>query len=141
MPNSFFPGARRALLVGAVATTIIGALSCGREPTDPARSDLTGLWKSFGPDYNLHDVQMELHQVEPGIVIGKWRAIGKINGDCPSGAFCTDSSIIQGRNEVAQVIIHLFGAGDFVGEHTSTDELKGVIGSFGQNFHVTFHRF
>lgn len=116
-------------------------LSCGREPTDPARSDLTGLWKSFDVDRYLRDMEMELHQVQPGIVVGKWRAIGKINGDCPPQAFCKDSSVIQGRNEVAQVIIHLNGAGDFVGEHTSTDEIKGVIRSFEQNFHVTFHRF
>ena len=86
-------------------------------------------------------MEMELHQVEPGVLVGKWRAIGKINGDCPATTFCKDSSTIQGRNEVAQVIIHLFGAGDFVGEHTSTDELKGVIRSFEQNYHVTFHRF
>jgi len=140
VPYKLFPRVRRAIQVGAVASSIVGALSCGREPTDPARSDLTGLWKSFGPDYNLRDVEMELHQVQPGVVVGKWRAIGKINGDCPPQTFCKDSSIIQGRNEVAQIVIHLFGAGDFVGEHTSTDELKGVIRSFEQNFHVTFHR-
>ena len=141
MPHSLFPRVRRVLLIGAVATSVVGVLSCGREPTDPARSDITGLWKSFGVDYNLRDVEMELHQIEPGIVVGKWRAIGKINGDCPAGTFCKDSSTIQGRNEVAQIVIHLFGAGDFVGEHTSTDELQGVIRSFERNFHVTFHRF
>jgi hypothetical protein len=116
-------------------------LSCGREPTDPARSDLTGLWKSFDVDFHIHDIVMEVHQTEPGVVIGKWSAIGKVDGSCPAGTFCKDSSALQGRNEVAQVIIHLFGAGDFVGEHTSADELKGVIRSFEQNFHVTFHRF
>ena len=140
MPNSVIAPLHRAVRFGAIAICVAGALSCGREPTDPARSDITGLWKSFDVDRNLRDMEMELHQVEPGVVVGKWRAIGKINGDCPAATFCKDSSTIQGRNEVAQVIIHLFGAGDFVGEHTSTDELKGVIRSFEQNYHVTFHR-
>ena len=118
----------------------IATASCGREPTDPSRTSLTGFWKSFDVDLYIHNIEMEIHENEPGVVIGKWSAIGKVDNSCPVGKFCKDSSIIQGRNEVAQIVIHLFGAGDFVGEHTSTDELKGVIRSFEQNFHVTFHR-
>src|SRR5260370_5275094 len=82
---SLFMRRGRVLLIAAVATSVIGVLSCGREPTDPARSDITGLWKSFDVDRYLHDMEMELHQVQPGIVIGKWRAIGKINVNCPPG--------------------------------------------------------
>lgn len=82
-----------------MAITAIAVSSCGREPTDPSRSSLTGFWKSFDYDLYIHDI------------------------------------------EIAQIVLHLFGAGDFVGERTSTDELKGIIRSREQNFHVTFTRF
>ena len=123
-----------AILLAAVAIT------CAREPTDPSKSDLTGFWESFDRDLYITNIQMELTQTEPGIVIGKWRAIGKVDNSCPAGQFCRDSSIIQGRTEVAQIVLHLFGAGDFVGEQTSTNQLKGAIRSSEQNFHVTFTR-
>ena len=132
---------RGAGIISGIALGAIVALSCGREPTDPSRSDMTGFWKSYDVDLYVSNIEMELNQVKPGIVIGKWRAIGKVDNSCPPGAFCTDSSIIQGRTEVAQVVLHLFGAGDFVGEQTSKDQLKGIIRSREQNFHVTFSRF
>lgn len=124
-----------------MAITAIAVSACGREPTDPSRTSLTGFWKSFDYDLYIHDIEMEIHENEPGVVIGKWSAIGKVDNSCPAGTFCKDSSVIQGRNEVAQVVLHLFGAGDFVGERTSTGQLKGIIRSREQNFHVTFARF
>ena len=133
--------ASAAATIAAMATTALAAVSCGREPTDPSRTTLTGLWKSFDVDLYIHDIEMEIHENEPGVVIGKWSAIGKVDNSCPVGKFCKDSSIIQGRNEVAQVVLHLFGAGDFVGERTSDTQLKGIIRSQEQNFHVTFTRF
>lgn len=132
-------GPRTAAIV-ALASGAAAAISCGREPTDPSRSNLTGFWVSYDRDLYVSNIQMELTQTQPGIVIGKWRAIGKVDNSCPPGKFCTDSSIIQGRDEVAQVVLHLFGAGDFVGEQTKTNELKGAIRSMEQNFHVTFTR-
>jgi len=124
-----------------MAMFAIAAASCGREPTDPSRTSLTGFWKSFDVDLYIHNIEMEIHENQPGVVIGKWSAIGKVDNSCPVGKFCKDSSIIQGRNEVAQVVLHLFGAGDFVGERTSDTQLKGIIRSREQNFHVTFTRF
>jgi hypothetical protein len=124
-----------------MAIITFAAASCGRQPTDPSRSSLTGLWKSFDYDLYIHDIEMEIHENEPGVVIGKWSAIGKVDNSCSPGKFCRDSSVIEGRNEVAQVVLHLFGAGDFVGERTSTTQLKGIIRSREQNFHVTFTRF
>ena len=124
-----------------MAMIAIATASCGREPTDPSRTSLTGFWRSFDVDLYIHNIEMEIHENEPGVVIGKWSAIGKVDNSCPVGKFCKDSSIIQGRNEVAQVVLHLFGAGDFVGERTSDTQLKGIIRSREQNFHVTFTRF
>lgn len=119
---------------------LVAASSCAREPTDPSRSDLTGFWQSVEQVRYISNMEMELTQTEPGIVIGKWRAFGKVDNSCPPGQFCRDSSIIQGRTEVAQVVLHAFGAGDFVGEQASTNVLKGAIRSFEQNYHVTFIR-
>jgi len=132
---------RRATTIAAMAMIAIATASCGREPTDPSRTSLTGFWRSFDVDLYIHNIEMEIHENEPGVVIGKWSAIGKVDNSCPVGKFCKDSSIIQGRNEVAQVVLHLFGAGDFVGERTSDTQLKGIIRSREQNFHVTFTRF
>ena len=116
------------------------AIACGREPTDPSRTDLTGLWKSFDRDLYIYNIEMEITQTEPGIVIGKWRAQGRTDNRCTPGVPCKDSSIIRGRNEVAQVVLELLGAGTFVGELVERDQLRGIIRSEGQNFHVTFAR-
>jgi hypothetical protein len=131
---------RSTLSCAAAILVLAGVLSCGREPTDPSRSNLTGHWESTDRDLYITNISMDLHQDEPGIVFGRWRAIGKVDNSCPLGQICTDSSTIQGRAEVAQVVLHLFGAGDFVGEQTKTNELKGAIRSLEQNFHVTFTR-
>ena len=116
------------------------AAACGREPTDPSESDLSGVWKSFDVDLYIRNIEMTLTQPSPGIVVGKWRADGRTDNVCAPGIPCADSSIVFGRNEVAQVVLELDGAGTFVGELAKADTLKGVIKSQGQNFHVTFGR-
>ena len=83
---------------------------------------------------------MEITQTQPGIVVGKWRALGRTDNACTPGIICKDSSVIKGRNEVAQVVLELLGAGNFVGELILKNQLKGIIRSEGQNFHVTFGR-
>lgn len=125
------------VLLAALGSIAIG---CAREPTDPSRSDLTGLWKSFDQDLYIHNIEMEITQTAPGIVVGKWRALGRTDNACTPGVICKDSSFINGRNEVAQVVLELFGAGTFVGDLASKNQLKGIIRSQGTNFHVTFGR-
>ncbi len=110
------------------------------EPTDPARSDLTGTWKSFDRDLYIFNIELTLLQPSPGIVVGKWRAQGRTDNVCTPGIPCADSSFVTGRNEVAQVVLELLGAGTFVGELAKADTLKGIIRSQGINFHVTFGR-
>lgn len=119
-----------------------GILSaCTAEPTDPAKSDLTGVWKSFDQDLFIRNIVLTLDQPSPGIVVGKWRADGRTDNACVIGQACGDSSIVTGRNEVAQVVLNLLGAGTFVGELAKADTLKGIIRSQNKNFHVTFGRF
>ena len=126
-----------SLAVAVVAAIVI---ACAAEPTDPAKSDLTGVWQSFDQDLYIRNIQLTLDQPSPGIVTGKWRADGRTDNACVPGAACGDSSIVTGRNEVAQVVLNLLGAGTFVGELATADTLKGIIRSQGKNFHVTFGR-
>ena len=130
------------LRVSNVVVCVIAAIvaACAAEPTDPSKSDLSGVWQSFDQDLHIRNIRLTLAQPAPGIVTGKWRADGKTDGTCPPGAACGDSSIVTGRNEVAQVVLQLLGAGTFVGELAKADTLKGIIRSEGKNFHVTFGR-
>ena len=123
-------------LIAAVAL----AVSCAAEPTDPADSDLSGVWQSFDQDLFIRNIRLDLQQPSPGIVSGKWRAEGRTDNGCTPGVPCADSSLVTGRNEVAQVVLELLGAGTFVGELATADTLKGIIRSQGKNFHVTFGR-
>lgn len=119
---------------------VLALAACGREPTDPSETSLAGVW--FSPDRALfiNNIEMTLVQPSPGVVVGKWRAAGRTDNSCPPGSACGDSSIVYGRNEVAQVVLDLLGAGTFVGELARSDTLKGVIRARTQNFHVTFGR-
>lgn len=130
----------RALRTACIAIVVAAIAGCGREPTDPSRSDLTGTWKSFDRDLYIFNIEMTLTQPAPGVVVGKWRAQGRTDNSCTPGLPCADSSIVTGRNEVAQVVLALLGAGTFVGELAKADTLKGIIRSQGTNYHVTFGR-
>ena len=116
------------------------SIACASEPTDPAKSDLTGTWQSFDQDLFIRNIRMVLHQPSPGVIVGKWRADGRTDNLCTPGVPCADSSVITGRNEVAQVVLELLGAGTFVGELATADTLKGIMRSGGKNFHLTFGR-
>jgi hypothetical protein len=129
----------RLILAGAVAALVV-AVACGREPTDPSRSDISGVWKSFDQDLYIRNIRLSLLQPAPGVITGKWTADGHTDNSCSSGIPCGDSSIVYGRNEVAQVVMDLLGAGTFVGELVTQDTLRGVIRSQGANYHVTFSR-
>ncbi len=115
-------------------------VSCAREPTDPSKTDITGWWQSLDRDIYVYNLQFQLAQTQPGFVTGKWRSIGRRNAKCIPFILCGDSSTIQGRNEVAQVVLDLDGLGVFVGELVNRDELKGVIRSDKPNFHLSLSR-
>ena len=127
------------MLLLAIAA-LVSTIGCGREPTEPSRSDLTGHWQSYDVDLYIRSMELELVQPSPGIIVGKWRALGRTDNACTPGVFCADSSIVTGRNEVAQVVRELLGAGTFVGVLASRDSLNGIIRSSGMNFHVAFKR-
>lgn len=119
---------------------MVVAAGCGREPTDPSRTSLAGVWQSFDRDLYISNIRMVMIEPQPGVVVGQWTADGRTDNLCTPGVPCRDSSIIRGRNEVSQIVLELLGAGTFVGERPKSDLLKGIIRSENQNFHVTFTR-
>ena len=131
---------RRFWIHGAICAVVFATAACGREPTDPSSSDLTGFWRSFDRDLYITNIRLTLVQPSPGIITGKWAADGRTDNVCTPGLPCGDSSIVTGRNEVAQVVLDLLGAGTFVGELASADTLRGIVRSDGRNYHVTFAR-
>lgn len=126
--------------VAALIAVVIAAAGCGREPTDPSRTDIAGIWQSYDRDLYIYNIRMVIIEPQPGKVVGQWTADGRTDNRCTPGVPCRDSSIIFGRNEVSQVVLELLGAGTFVGERPEKDFLKGIIRSQNQNFHVTFTR-
>ena len=124
----------------ALVAAVVATAGCGREPTDPSRTSLAGVWQSYDRDLYIYNIRLVMIEPVPGVVVGQWTADGRTDNQCTPGVPCRDSSIIQGRNEVAQVVLELLGAGVFVGERPKRDMLKGIIRSQGQNFHVTFTR-
>lgn len=135
----YFRFKERLILAGA-AVLLVAAVACGREPTDPSDSDLTGVWRSFDRDLYITNIRLTLIQPSPGVVTGKWVADGRTDNSCSPGVPCGDSSVVSGRNEVSQVVLELLGAGTFVGELAAQDTLRGIIRSQGANYHVTFAR-
>lgn len=126
------------LLVVAALGAVAG---CAAEPTDPSKLELSGVWKSFDQDFHIRNIVLTLDQPSPGIIVGKWRADGRTDDACVVGVPCADSSIVTGRNEIAQVVLELLGAGTFVGERVKADTLKGIIRTENKNFHVTFGKY
>jgi hypothetical protein len=66
------------------------AVACAAEPTDPAKSDLSGVWQSFDQDLYIRNIQLTLKQPSPGIVTGKWRADGRTDTACVPNTACGD---------------------------------------------------
>lgn len=133
-----FSGVRPTIF--ALVAVLIAGAGCGREPTDPSRTDIAGIWQSFDRDLYIYNIRMVIIEPQPGVVVGEWTADGRTDNACTPGVPCRDSSIIRGRNDVSQVVLELLGAGTFVGERPESDLLRGIIRSESQNFHVTFTR-
>ena len=128
------------LILASATALLVGAVACGREPTDPSLTDISGVWRSFDQDLYIRNIRLSLLQPAPGVVTGKWTADGRTDNGCSAGVPCGDSSVVSGRNEVSQVVLELLGAGTFVGELAKKDTLIGIIRSRGTNYHVTFGR-
>ncbi|HUQ47823.1 MAG TPA: hypothetical protein VM053_06200 [Gemmatimonadaceae bacterium] len=131
---------KESVIVMAAAALLVVAVACGREPTDPSSTSISGQWKSFDQDLYIRNIRLSLLEPSPGVVTGKWTADGRTDNFCAPAVPCRDSSVVSGRNEVSQVVLELLGAGTFVGELATQDTLRGIIRSSGTNYHVTFAR-
>jgi hypothetical protein len=123
-----------------VSAVLITA-ACAPEPTEPADTNLGGVWVSGANLFNLSQFRMNLVQEPRGIVSGTWSAKGAGGqGGCPDGVPCDASGEVIGRNTVSQVQIELLGAGKFEGGLVETNRLRGVFVIVNDYDTITFVR-
>jgi hypothetical protein len=97
-----------------LAAPLLLVTACAPEPTEPADTDLGGVWTANAHLYTLSNFRMEILQEPQGIVSGTWFARGDGGrGGCPPETPCDATGDLIGRNSVSQVEIELIGAGRF----------------------------
>lgn len=100
--------------------------SCAPEPTDPATTDISGVWTSDAHIFALSQIKLTLTQEPAGIVSGGWSAKSDGNsGGCAEP--CDAFGLLIGRNTVSQVELELLGAGKFEGTLMEPNRLRGIL--------------
>jgi len=100
--------------------------SCAPEPTDPATTDISGVWTSDAHLFALSQIKLTLTQEAAGIVSGGWSAKSDGNsGGCAEP--CDAFGLLIGRNMVSQVELELLGAGKFEGTLIERNRLRGIL--------------
>ena len=100
--------------------------SCAPEPTDPATTDISGVWTSDAHLFALSQIKLTLTQEPAGIVSGGWSAKSDGNsGGCAEP--CDAFGLLIGRNMVSQVELELLGAGKFEGTLIEPNRLRGIL--------------
>ncbi|HEY8164186.1 MAG TPA: hypothetical protein VIF83_01410 [Gemmatimonadaceae bacterium] len=104
-------------------------IGCGPEPTEPAKTSLAGTWTSSANLFGLSNMRMTIVQEPQGIVSGGWTATGiGPAGRCPvDGVACAAFGDLIGRNLVSHIQIELVGAGEFEGNLSQPQTLRGVL--------------
>lgn len=111
----------------AIAFTLV-ALGCAPEPTEPASTNLAGVWKADAHLYTLSNFRLEMIQEPQGIVSGMWFADGDGGGGgCLEGVPCKAFGNLIGRNTVSQVELELLGAGKFEGVLKQGSTMRGTF--------------
>jgi hypothetical protein len=101
-------------------------VSCAPEPTTPANTNLSGLWKSDAHLFALSQFKLTLTQEPQGIVSGGWAAKSDGgSGGCQTP--CDAFGLLIGRNMVSQVELELLGAGKFEGTLVDRNRLRGIF--------------
>ena len=111
-------------IVALVASLLVFA--CAPEPTTPAKTSLSGVWKSDAHLFALSQFKLTLTQEAQGIVSGGWAA----KSDGGSGGCqmpCDAYGFLIGRNMVSQVELELLGAGKFEGTLVEPSRLRGIF--------------
>lgn len=104
------------------------ALGCAPEPTEPASTNLAGVWRANAHLYTLSNFRLEMIQEPQGIVSGMWFADGDGGGGgCQAGVPCKAFGNLIGRNTVSQVELELLGAGKFEGVLKQGTTMRGIF--------------
>ena len=120
-----FPGYSIKSCVIAMAGGLLLS-SCAPEPTDPATTDISGVWTSDAHIFALSQIKLTLKQEPAGIVSGGWSAKSDGNsGGCAEP--CDAFGLLIGRNMVSQVELELLGAGKFEGTLIEPNRLRGIL--------------
>ena len=118
---------RMKRLFAGLAFTL-SALGCAPEPTEPASTNLAGVWKANAHLYSLSNFRLEMIQEPQGIVSGMWFADGDGGGGgCQPGVPCKAFGNLIGRNTVSQVELELLGAGKFEGVLKEGTTMRGIF--------------
>lgn len=120
---------------------VILVMACAPEPTEPADTNLQGLWTANANLFTLSSFRMDIVQEPQGIVSGGWSAKGTGGGGgCPVATPCNASGVLIGRNTVAQVELELLGAGKFEGALVEPNRMRGIF-AVGESYDtITFVR-
>lgn len=96
-------------------------LACAPEPTTPADTDISGVWKSDAHIFALSQLTLRLTQEPAGIVSGEWSAQ---RDGCDTTC---DVGRLIGRNSVLQVELALIPSARFEGTLVEPTRLRGIL--------------
>jgi hypothetical protein len=119
----------------------VTAFACGPELTDPADSNVTGVWTSADTVGGIYNVRLDLAQDESSGVTGRWSGqADSVNGQCPADTGCAPTNDVTGSNTVLQLHLEILGAGTFTGQVVTADAFRGNLARSGSNFSIRFTR-
>ena len=121
--STYFTTSR--IITLAASLLLVG---CAPEPTTPADTNVSGVWKSDAHLFALSQFKLTLTQESAGIVSGGWSAKGDGGGGgCLPETPCDAFGLLIGRNTVSQIELELLGAGKFEGTLVEPNRLRGIF--------------
>ena len=133
---------KRVMVRAIACITAMSAMlvaGCAPEPTDPAKTDIGGIWTSDAHLFSLSQFKLTLVQEANGIVSGGWSARGDGGaGGCLPSVPCDASGHLIGLNTVSKVNLELLGAGSFEGVLAEPTRLRGAFSAAAGYDTITF---
>lgn len=118
----------------AAAFALCVCAACSKDPNAPdATTPVTGTWVSTDTVAVFTGFHLNIVQSDNGLLSGTWNGTTKVvNGSCSADLTCTPSNILFGSNLSLSVELQVLGAGTFVGQLKTKNELVGHFLSYGE---------